>query len=144
MTTTPLDLLRLAGRLVAAPSADQAQFRAAISRAYYSAFHGAADFLARIGLRVGYNHGELQRTLSACGVAEAQSAGRRLTDLHSFRIKADYDLKSPETETRNIAQQCVELASDILAIVAKLDTDANRPQIKAGIEAYRRKIGRAP
>lgn len=140
---TPADLLRLAGRLATASSADKAQFRASISRAYYSAFHAAAEFLTSLGLRPGRNHGELQRLLLESGVPEVQVVGRRLTDLHSFRIKADYDLGTSAVETRTQAQECVEVASDVQSILQKLDAEVDRQRIKAGIEAYRRKIGRA-
>jgi uncharacterized protein (UPF0332 family) len=139
---TPSDILKLAGRLALATSADAARFRASISRAYYSAFHATGDYLTSIAIHVGHNHGELQRSLLVSGVAAAQLAGRRLTDLHSFRIKADYDLRSSVIETRALAQECVERAADILAIIVDLGSEDVRQQVKAGIEAYRRKIGR--
>jgi len=139
---TAQDLFRLAARLAAASSADEAQLRAAISRAYYSAFHLAKEYLASLGAKLGNNDGEVQRFLLECGHPRAQIAGRRLTDLHSFRIKADYDLRASSVGTPGVARQCVELANDIDAVLKELNAAADRQQIKSGIEAYRRKIGR--
>ncbi|MCI0357984.1 MAG: HEPN domain-containing protein [Planctomycetaceae bacterium] len=140
---TARDFLRLAGRLAVAPPADEAQLRTAVSRAYYSAFHSAKDYLASLAVQVGHNHGELHRCLLESGHARAKIAGRRLADLHSFRVKADYDLRASQAGTPVTSQRCVELANDIFAIVDELDSTTARLEVKSGIEAYRRKIGRA-
>jgi uncharacterized protein (UPF0332 family) len=139
---TAQDLFRLAGRLAAAPAADEAQLRTAISRAYYSAFHLTKAYLGRLGLRVSHNHGELQRLLAGSGHARAEIAGQRLTELHSFRIKADYDLANSTVGTQSQARECVELTADIHAILTEIDTETNRQVVRSGIEAYQRKVRR--
>ncbi len=137
------DFLRLAGKLAAVPSADEAQIRTAISRAYYAAFHAAKGCLTAIGVRIGHNHGELQRFLLESAHSQAVEAGKQLADLHTFRIKADYELSDRIVGSRRFAQDCVETAAEIVAILKELNREPHRQQIKAGIEAYRRKIGRA-
>jgi hypothetical protein len=59
-----------------------------------------------------------------------------------IRFASRLTMISP-VETRVQAQECVEMAHDIAALLQGIDTIEGRQKIIAGIEAYRRKIGRA-
>jgi len=81
--------------------------------------------------------------MSESGHRRAVEVGRLLTELHRFRTKADYDLANLQVGNPRFAQGCVELAIDLRRIVQEISTPSHRKEIKSGIEAYRRKIGRA-
>jgi hypothetical protein len=139
---TGAHFLALAGKWAANPAADEATCRSAISRAYYGAFHLAVDYLVSLGQKLGRNHGEVHQSLSESGHSRGRAAGGHLSNLQSFRVKADYDLKEPAVATADAARLCVELAVKVRAILQELDAPEQRQQMKVGIEAYRRRIGR--
>ncbi len=132
----------LAGKMAAGAQVDEATYRTAISRAYCGAFHLVREYLQTLQIRLNRDHGERQRSLMESGHPRAREAGSLLVDLHRGRIRADYDLGHQYVKTPTFTQECVEVASDIRTILRELDTDAQRQQIKAGIEAYRKRIGR--
>jgi uncharacterized protein (UPF0332 family) len=136
------DFITLAGRLVASSNADEATIRTAVSRSYYGAFHVVKRFFDAIEIRVSHDHGEFQRCLIQSGHSQSVLAGRYLNDLHSYRVKADYDLRNTEVAKASQARECVELAADMCAIFARL-TSADRSSVKSGIEDYRRRIAGA-
>jgi uncharacterized protein (UPF0332 family) len=133
------DFIALAGRLAAAPHADEATYRTAVSRSYYGAFHVVRRFFGALTLKVSRDHGDFQRCLIECGHARTALAGRYLNDLHSSRIKADYDLSNSDVAKASHARECVELATDICSLLEQLDA-AEKSLVKAGIEAYRQRI----
>jgi uncharacterized protein (UPF0332 family) len=134
--------IALAGKLAAGSSPDAATCRTAVSRSYYGAFHLAKAFLVSLGVPISRSHGEVLHVLQEAGVARAREAGGHLSNLQSLRIKADYELASPAAETASAARRSVELAANIQSIIRELDTEANRPAVKAGAEAYLRILGR--
>src|SRR5262245_49252200 len=107
------DFITLAGKLAAATGATEASLRTAVSRAYYGAFHIVKRFFDDVGVKVSRDHGEYQRCLMQCAHPRAVLAGRYLNDLHTSRIKADYDLTNRDVSDGGFAKECVELASDI-------------------------------
>jgi len=133
------DFITLAGRLAAAPYADEATYRTAVSRSYYGAFHVVRRFFDALALGSSHDHGEFQRCLIQSGHSRAVLAGRFLNDLHSHRVKADYDLSNAAVATASNARECVEVASDICLLLDQLDA-AERLLIKTGVENYRQRI----
>jgi len=136
--------IQLAGKLVAAAAADEAAGRSAVSRAYYGAFHLAMAFLRDLGVVVpanAYAHAAVQRYLIGSGHADAQQAGMTLASLHSDRLKADYQLDDPRFEDVRFARLRVALAHDMRSALEQCRRDEDRPLIKAGIAAYRQRIG---
>src|SRR5262249_44800489 len=72
-----------------------ADWRSAVSRAYYAAFHAARNLLRSLGFRVpraAVAHGYLWLRLSNCGDPSVEQAGANLNTLQSDRNLADYDL----------------------------------------------------
>src|SRR5262245_9549210 len=131
------EFLEVAKSLAAQADSGEAFYRTAVSRAYYGAFHLARGLLASMGFSVGRNHAIPLRWLMVCGEANAQETGKLLTDLQADRIKADYDLA-----TSRFQQQ--DLAYEIKRLIAVCATEPARSAIKAGIEAYQRKIRGKP
>ena len=79
-----------------APLKEEEDWRTAVSRAYYAAFHVACELLT--GLRISVPNGEQAHgyvwlRLQNCGDAGTQTAGAQLKDLRGRRNKADYQLK---------------------------------------------------
>lgn len=74
----------------------EAHWRSAVSRAYYGVFHGAKELLARKKsvriMRGSGAHGELRTWLLNQSDDELVRAGSDLGDLHSQRLRADYDV----------------------------------------------------
>src|SRR5206468_7212368 len=86
------DLLLLAARLAAGTT--EADWRTAISRAYYAAFHVARRLLADLNFtvpRADRAHQYLAFRLSNCGESAVEQAGRDLETLRRLRNRADYD-----------------------------------------------------
>ena len=81
--------------------------------------------------------------MTESGHAEACEAGKLLVALHHFRIKADYVLANEKVGTPDVAIDCVEMTVDIRSILGNRNSDVTRQAVKAGIEAYLRKIGQA-
>src|SRR5258708_11437710 len=76
-------------------SSNEAAWRSAVSRAYYSAFHGARQLLIDLGFSVPGGeqaHSYLWLRLSNCSESEVERAGRELNQLRRDRNRSDYDI----------------------------------------------------
>lgn len=105
----------------------QADWRTAISRAYYAAFHKARSFLGQSGFRVPVAeraHAYLWMRLSNSDHPDVNIAGDNLNRLRSIRNRADYDFNHPLDETTAIER--VGIATDIVQL---LDQLSNEPVI---------------
>jgi uncharacterized protein (UPF0332 family) len=88
---TPRDLINLANDLC--EDDREVAWRTAASRAYYAAFHAAAQLLEQAGFEVSNSeqaHAYLWLCLENCGHADVQAAGMKLKDLRATRNLADY------------------------------------------------------
>src|SRR5579884_2686180 len=111
----PREFNRLAQRLAAGSS--PAEFRSAISRAYYAVFNVGAEVLRSLGFRVGRGaaaHGEVQFCLQNSGDPEVAAVASELRNLHSLRNRADYQLDRTDAETALIATSTVATASALI------------------------------
>ena len=138
----PADLLTLAEKLV--QSTEETEWRSAVSRAYYAAFHGARNLMRDLKFRVpraGVAHAYLWMRLANCGDATIAMAGNDLNDLQSWRNEADYDLDHDLNQQDAIG--CVRSARLILQRLASGHSDPVRSQITAGIRDYERNVLRA-
>jgi hypothetical protein len=103
MPVKPRDLFESA-KLVHAHQKNEAGNRAAISRAYYAAYHAARKFysslpkLGSVGTTTGL-HEQLVAQLINPGIPpedpkfyDSQSIGYELRDFHRLRVISDYDL----------------------------------------------------
>lgn len=111
--------------------ARQADWRTAISRAYYSVFHKARTLLRQGGFRVPdaeRAHAYLWLRLNNSGHPDVCEAGARLNRLRSMRNWADYDFDQPLDEATAIDQ--VGIAVKVIQLLHQL---AHEPVILARI-----------
>lgn len=137
------DFIALAGKLSATLRGDEPEYRTAVSRAYYGAFHVARAFLAELGFRPLQNanvHAFVQRILNGSGHREAGRAADDLRDLQSARNRADYDLGDNEVGTREYAMFSVERAHRIVSALDDCRREDARGTIRQGIAEYEKRI----
>lgn len=133
---TGLAIIEYAGKIAVRDAASEAGQRAAVSRAYYGAYHAARLFLRDSGIQVAAKH-DVQTYLQVCSLQPIKRAGQKLADLQSERIKADYDLDKfapAGSEPQKFAQYCVELARDIESLLHQGDDPQSRAAVKADVE----------
>src|SRR5437016_4248525 len=126
------DFVRLANRLA---SAGEVEWRTAVSRAYYGAFHLASALLASAECIVPDHptaHAFVQRRLIECGQEDARRAGSLLRDLHSERRKADYKLKNAKAGTKEFALYCLETFERFGSALARCSSAPSPLKIKMG------------
>jgi uncharacterized protein (UPF0332 family) len=136
---TGRDFLPLARRL--AGGSDEAEWRTAVSQAYYAAFHVARDLLTGLGFRVpraDRAHDYLYRRLNNGGLTTVQFAADRLLELRRLRNWVDYDVGRPYT--RAAATSDVVTAERIIQTLDAL-TPVDRTQITDAMKLYEQQIG---
>jgi len=124
-----------------ANGATEAEWRSAVSRAYYAAFHVARQLLASLGCRVprvDRAHPYLWLRLSNAGDTAVMQAGRRLGDLRSDRNWADYDehVAFPQAT----ALDDVDRAELIINALDAAAVEPVRSQIIAAMRDYERDV----
>jgi uncharacterized protein (UPF0332 family) len=125
----PRDLLDVADEL--ASGRKEADWRSAVSRAYYAAFHVARELLEQCGFgvpRADQAHAYLWLRLANAGHPDVKEAGNALRELRRNRNWADYDLDRPLHQPT--AFDGVRTAADIIDL---LDAVAAEPAIRAKI-----------
>ncbi len=133
------DYLTLASNLQG--GATEAEWRSAISRAYYASFHMARLLLLDLGFRVPHAdraHGYLWLRLSNSGHSETAIAGRRLSQLRRERNWADYDDR--RAITRNFTVQGVQWAREIIQSLDTASIEPVRTQITDAMKIYERDV----
>jgi hypothetical protein len=133
------DFLTLANSL--ASGTTEAEWRLAVSRAYYAAFHVARELFESLGFQVPRSdraHNYLAIRLQNCGVAHVQSAGRNLDQLRGDRNFADYDVQKPFWH-KNCAAQ-VQSAVLVIQILDGATSEPTRTQIADGMKVYEQTV----
>ena len=133
------DFLILAAAL--ARGATEADWRTAVGRAYYTAFHVARRWLEDAGFavpRADRAHAYLSLRLQNCGDASVEHAGGDLNILRQVRNHADYDLHRPFT--RGIADSRVRMAEQILRVLDAARTGPSCGTIVNAIRVYERDV----
>lgn len=131
--------IRLAGKMAAQSSTDEAALRTAVSRAYYGAFHIARQFLEELGVSTVANaqiHGFVRHCLIGSGDAELQQAGSLLSTLHTDRIRADYRLHLQQFASLDEVRGSIESADRVRAILENSQRSDSREALRAAIESY--------
>jgi len=98
----------------------EADWRSAVSRSYYAAFHVANDFMRQCGFHVpqsGDAHGHAWIRLVNSQDARLTRAGRDLNRLRQDRNWADYDLTQPLPH--KLAADSVQNAQTLVAILER-------------------------
>ncbi|HZT80535.1 MAG TPA: HEPN domain-containing protein [Gemmataceae bacterium] len=129
------DFLTLADSLVAGST--EAEWRSAVSRAYYAVFHIARQLFTDLGFTVPQSdraHAYLWYRLSNTGDPQVAWAGSSLNDLRSLRNEADYDLHRLASQT--LAASHVQLAHRIIQALDSAGNEPTRTQITDAIKDY--------
>ena len=116
------DLLNLAETL--SHGAKESEWRCAVGRAYYAAFHQARDVLQALGFqipRAELVHSFLWKRLRSCGSTSVGMAGSKLHQLRTVRNRADYEVAFDFAEKDAIA--AVETSRQILDALGTLTPD---------------------
>ncbi len=120
----PLSFYQLADWLIAnRPSPDG--YRSSVSRAYYSAFHSALDFLAEMGLYIpntDNKHEKLPMILDGAEDPDIVAAAQRLRTLRENRNRADYHLDKPEFEKEEYALVQLKDAGKVIGVISTCRT----------------------
>src|SRR5688572_25261947 len=115
---TPSEFLDAAARY--AQGATEADWRSAISRAYYGVFHHFCEFFGAYGLKLGrsgQSHFNVYAGLLHCGFATVSIIGSEVDTLRERRVDADYDLQIAVT-----ASEAVDAVATAQATIARFQT----------------------
>lgn len=137
----PRDFLDIAKKLSDGSTA--AEYRTAVSRAYYATFHVGAAFLKDIGCPISTGpqaHGEVRNDLSNCGDAELAGVGSQLADLHKKRIIADYRLTDVKYDNQKTSQAVTVQAGRMIQALDRCGSGSRRDEIARTVKEYLRKI----
>jgi uncharacterized protein (UPF0332 family) len=124
-----------------AGTSTEAQWRSAISRAYYAAFHVARELLEDLRFvvpRADRAHTYLSRRLANCGHTQAQQAGTNLNALRGDRNQADYDLH--RSVTAELAALHVRLTEQIVRFLDAASQEPVRSQVTDAMKVYERDV----
>jgi uncharacterized protein (UPF0332 family) len=133
------DFLALAARLAA--EATEADWRTAVSRAYYAAFHVARTLLSDLRFtvpRADRAHQYLVFRLSNSGEASVEQAGRDLETLRRLRNRADYDETPAVTQPQ--ASAAAQVAQGVIQALDNARQQPARTQIADAMMVYERDV----
>jgi uncharacterized protein (UPF0332 family) len=119
----------------------EAEWRSAVSRAYYAAFHVARQFMEDLGFLVPRGdqaHAYLWLRLSNSGDVQLQIAGSDLSILRRDRNRSDYEVKVTVLHANALLQ--VQAAARIIKIIEGANQAPTRAQITDTIKDYERNI----
>ncbi len=137
---TPRDILDVADTLIT--GIKEGEWRSAVSRAYYAAFHAARRLLAGCGFTVPQAeqaHGYVWLRLSNSGHPDVVDAGKDLAHLRTMRNWADYDLDQPMDHSAAIGY--VQTAGAILQLLESVPTvPAVLTQITDAMKTYEKDV----
>jgi uncharacterized protein (UPF0332 family) len=133
------DFLTVADRLLQGTT--EAEWRSALSRAYYAAFHVGLELLTACGFVVPARdraHAFVWIRLANSGHAAVNHAGNGLRSLRGDRNWADYDLARPLAPA--VVAQRVQAAKAIVRALEAAGQDPLKSQITAAIRVYERDV----
>jgi uncharacterized protein (UPF0332 family) len=133
------DFLTVASDL--ATGTTEAEWRSAVSRAYYAAFHVGCQLLRGLGFavpRADRAHAYLWLRLSNSGDPDVRSAGLDLNDLRRQRNQADYDAHRPIGQAE--ADNLVVIARVIIQALDAAAREPTRTQITNAMVIYERDV----
>ncbi|MBW1928877.1 MAG: hypothetical protein JRH08_08200 [Deltaproteobacteria bacterium] len=138
----PRQFQYLAERL-AEHGAYPAEFRSAISRAYYAAFHFGLNLLREMGFSIVENataHEDVYLHLNNSGDHDLIAVASKIKDLRARRIHADYRLQRRDVEAKENAKMYVRLASRLMETIEKRCNSESRGQIIEAIQNWKNNI----
>jgi uncharacterized protein (UPF0332 family) len=138
----PRQFLYLAERL-AEHGAYPAEYRSAISRAYYAAFHFGLILLREMGFSIVQNasaHEEVYQHLNNSGDDELAKAASKMSDLRTRRNHADYELNRHDVEEKKNATMLVHQAARLIETIEKRCHSENRRSIIVAIQEWKNRL----
>jgi uncharacterized protein (UPF0332 family) len=135
----PEDFQRLAETWI--QGADEAEWRSAVSRAYYAAFHKARRLFIALGFQPPKGdqaHAYLWLRLLNCGDPQVQLAGSDLNTLRRDRNLADYGVDQNLSQTDGLIQ--VQSARQIIQVLYAAASEPTRTQITDAMKIYETNI----
>ena len=105
--------LELAHSITAGKTVSEAEYRTAVSRAYYAVFHVALEYCVNEGYTVEHTSGDHQRVRDWLTELGLGTASINLYELHRLRKQADYD-DPPEYHVFWLWKKAEALAREIL------------------------------
>ncbi len=133
------DFLPVATRLAAGTT--EADWRTAVSRAYYAAFHVARSLLADLGFavpRADRAHQYLVFRLSNSGESAVEQAGRDVDTLRRLRNRADYDEAPVLTQPQ--AAAAVQVAEGVLQVLDAARVQPTHARMRDAMVIYERDV----
>lgn len=133
------DYLTLARKLAA--GATEAEWRSAVSRAYYAAFHVGCELLRALSFVVPHAdraHSYLWLRLANSTHSDVNNAGLSLKHLRGERNRADYDGRS--RLTRAATAKYVQFAEEIIRVLDAAALEPTRTQITDAMRGYERDV----
>ncbi len=133
------DFLILASRL--STGANEADWRTAVSRAYYATHHIARQLFTDLNFavpRADRAHQYLVFRLSNCGESAVERSGRDLETLRRLRNRSDYDDFPAVLATH--ATAAVQLAQDIIHVLDAARQDPARTRMRDAMIVYERDV----
>jgi uncharacterized protein (UPF0332 family) len=137
--TQPEDFLRLAETWI--QGSTESEWRSAVSRAYYAAFHKGRLLLSDLGFqppRGDQAHAFVWLRVSNCGDPTIQGAGSGLNALRRYRNLADYALEQDLLQSN--ARVHVRTARLIVQTLESAANEPTRTQVTDAIKIYERNV----
>lgn len=131
------DFLNLAIRLSGGTS--EAEWRSAVSRAYYGAFHLAREFVARCRVslpKTADAHDKLQWCLNHAGDEMLAAIGNKLNSLRAARNVADYDLQSSQFARQDSVLIILQRTQQVVDGLNQVESQPNFAEIGVAIRRY--------
>jgi uncharacterized protein (UPF0332 family) len=124
-----------------AAGATEADWRTAVSRAYYAAFHVSRRLFADLSFtvpRADRAHQYLVFRLTNSGESAVEQAGRDLDTLRRLRNRADYDEVPALTQAQSTA--ACRLAQDIIQVLDAARQEPARTTMRDAMVIYERDV----
>ncbi|MHB1422279.1 MAG: HEPN domain-containing protein [Gemmataceae bacterium] len=119
----------------------EGEWRTAVSRAYYAAFHVARELLVDLKFRVPHAeraHGYLWLRLANAGHIDVQEAGNRLNALRRERNRSDYDAHL--TVHQATARTHLQRAEEVIRALDAAAVEPIRTRITDAMKIYERDV----
>ncbi len=124
----PREFYDLAAQM-AAVAKRPAEFRTAISRSYYAAYHVARELMTTLGGQFNptdrETHVDVRRHLERSGNTVLVAVANDLRTLHNDRKTADYNIRDLTIEKQN---EALARVSKALVIIEKIDKQCSGPE----------------
>ncbi len=140
-----VEFLALASELLAAGS--EPRNRAAVSRAYYGAFHFVKELMDAAGVFLPASaeaHRQMQLCLKESQVDAARRAGDKLELLRTQRNRADYDLRITSFQSGKGAATLLSEAQEVVALLENVRAEPRWSAFRANVRTYASQVLRLP